>query len=178
MSAQKLKEQESLVQESQEDLKWAESEGERRDLLDGARTRETDPNKMDGDTLVKEAKGVQDKTLDALKRTAYTLGETKEVGLATATTLQQQSDQIKGVTEEMMRINDKLKRADKLLRVFGRRMATDRLILFFTFLVVVGIAAIIIYATVNPDQEQFHVPDEAKPPSPQQVQQDVGAGSG
>jgi SNARE protein len=45
-------------------------------------------------------------------------------------------------------------------------MSTDRVILFFTCLVVCGVAGIIIYATVNPNQDEFLVPDVVKPPNP------------
>jgi len=50
------------------------------------------------------------------------------------------------------------------MRTFTRRMASDRLILFFTFMVFVGIAGIIIYAKANPSQTTFAVPDQIKPP--------------
>jgi SNARE protein len=52
------------------------------------------------------------------------------------------------------------------MRTFTRRMATDRLILFFTFLVFAGIAGIIVYASMYPDQDLFYVPDQVKPPDP------------
>jgi hypothetical protein len=45
-------------------------------------------------------------------------------------------------------------------------MMTDRIILCFTFMVVVGVAFIIIYSVVKPDQTEFSVPDELKPPTP------------
>jgi hypothetical protein len=45
-------------------------------------------------------------------------------------------------------------------------MMTDKIILCFTFIVTVGVAFIIIYSVVKPDQETFNVPDELKPPTP------------
>ncbi|RHY93217.1 hypothetical protein DYB37_006057 [Aphanomyces astaci] len=52
------------------------------------------------------------------------------------------------------------------MRTFTRRMATDRLILFFTFLVFAGIVGIIVYSKANPNQTTFYVPDQVKPPDP------------
>ena len=64
-----------------------------------------------------------------------------------------------------MTIEDTLTRADKLIRTFSRRMATDRVILFFAFLVFVGIVGIVTYSVLNPEQDDFYVPDQVKPPS-------------
>ena len=52
-----------------------------------------------------------------------------------------------------------------LIKNFAKRMATDRVIQCFLFLVTVAIVVIIIFATLNPDQDTFQVPDEVKPPS-------------
>ena len=48
-------------------------------------------------------------------------------------------------------------------------MVTDRAFLFLTFLVFVGIVVIVAYAMLNPDQETFFVPDEVKPPTPDNI---------
>jgi septal ring factor EnvC (AmiA/AmiB activator) len=73
-----------------------------------------DPNEMDGDTMINAAKGIQGKTQDSLNRTKYMVEQSKEVGQSIASELQKQSQQIKDVTEEMMTIEDKLKRADRV----------------------------------------------------------------
>lgn len=52
----------------------------------------------------------------------------------------------------------------QLIRAFGKRVFTDRIIRGFTLLLLLGVVAIIVIATVYPDQTTFDVPDEAKPP--------------
>ncbi|KAG6959155.1 hypothetical protein JG687_00008957 [Phytophthora cactorum] len=66
----------------------------------------------------------------------------------------------------VMGIEDSLQRADKLIRSFARRMATDRVILLFAFLVIVGIAGIVGYKSMHPNDTTFYVPDEVTPPDP------------
>jgi len=43
-------------------------------------------------------------------------------------------------------------------------MATDKVIIAFTALIFLGIIGIIIFATVQPNQHAFNVPDVLKPP--------------
>lgn len=52
----------------------------------------------------------------------------------------------------------------QLIRAFGKRVFTDRIIRGFTLLLLLGVVAIVVIATVFPDQTTFDVPDEAKPP--------------
>ena len=50
-----------------------------------------------------------------------------------------------------------------------RRMYTDKVIIAFVCLIVAAIAGIIIYSTVEGDQDTFDVPDKARPPNPRDV---------
>ena len=52
------------------------------------------------------------------------------------------------------------------MTVFTRRMGTDRVILGFTCLIVCGVVGIMIYTLVSPEQTEFTVPDQLKPPDP------------
>ena len=56
-----------------------------------------------------------------------------------------------------------------------RRVMTDKLFWVFLLLVVVAIAAILIYVAMNPDQSSFAVPKAAIPPDPEDVSKDVQA---
>mmetsp|Transcript_19208 Transcript_19208/g.40048 ORF Transcript_19208/g.40048 Transcript_19208/m.40048 type:complete len:91 (-) Transcript_19208:86-358(-) len=62
-----------------------------------------------------------------------------------------QRDQIKDITEEVMQIEDNLSRADKLIKTFGRRMATDKFIQCFTCVNVLLLVGVIVYAVVSKD---------------------------
>ena len=149
----KLREHDHKFEEALKDFKWAKSDNNRSELL-GDRV-DGDPNKMDGDTMLKAAVDIQGKTEVSLGKTKQMVDTSKEVGMAISGELEKQRDQIRDITDEMMSIEDKLKRADRLIRNFTKRMMTDKVIMCFTFLVVIGIAVIIIYATLNPDQSEF-----------------------
>lgn len=70
------------------------------------------------------------------------VAESKETGMATLEELERQRGQIENIDREAMRIEDSLARADKLIKTFGRRMATDKFIqccAVFNLLLVVGV---------------------------------------
>ena len=97
-----------------------------------------------------------------------TLAEAKaalDTGKETAHALEEQGEQIEQIAQDAKEIRDHLRTADVLIKNFAKRMATDRVIQCFLFLVTIAIVVIIIFATLNPDQDTFQVPDEVKPPS-------------
>jgi len=63
--------------------------------------------------------------------------------------LAEQAEKINAITEQTRRMDDNLKRPDALIRSFARRMASDRFIQVFFFLIFVCLAAIIIYYAVK-----------------------------
>lgn len=121
---------------------------------------------MGNKEMLDKAVNIQKKTEQSLVSTQKMVENSKEVAIATGEQLREQRQQIVQITDEVMRMEDNLQRADKLIRTFARRMATDRVILVFTLLVFCGIAAIVIYKSVNPSDDTFYVPDEVTPPNP------------
>jgi len=99
--------------------------------------------------LLKEASHIQDKTQGALDNIARMTAEAKDVGMETMEELRRQRDQITSIDEDAMKIEDNLKRADKLIRTFGRRMATDKLIQCFACLNVLLLVAVVVYSIVK-----------------------------
>jgi novel plant SNARE len=157
------------VEELTGEVKWAKTEHERSGLFgdrspSGSAPRGSQPA---GNTeLLNKALDVQKKTEQSLMSTQKMVEQSKEVAVATGEQLREQRQQIVTITDEVMRMEDNLTRADKLIRVFARRMATDRVILMLAFLVFAGIAGIVIYKSVNPNDKTFYVPDEVTPPNP------------
>ena len=94
--------------------------------------------------MLKAADQIQDKTAQSLKHTEQMVQLTKEVATATIEELHRQKEQIKDITEEVMQLEDNLTRADKLIRTFGRRMATDKFIQCFACVNVLLLAGVII----------------------------------
>lgn len=153
------------------EVRWAKNEHERNGLFGGRTSSGGNGRKaqMSNQEMLDKSVEVQKKTEKSLVSTQKMIQESKEVAIATGEQLREQRQQIVTITDEVMRMEDNLQRADKLIRTFARRMATDRVILFFTFLVFVAIAAIVIYKSVNPKSTTFYVPDEVTPPNPASI---------
>jgi SNARE protein len=158
------------VDELAGEVKWAKSEHERNGLFGprpGGDARAAGAGGPLGNAeYLGKAVEVQRKTEQSLLSTAKMVEQSKEVAAATGEQLREQRQQIVQITDEVMRMEDSLTRADKLIRTFARRMATDRVILLATLLVFLGIAAIVVYKSVNPSDSTFYVPDEVTPPNP------------
>jgi len=69
------------------------------------------------------------------------------------------------ISEGLDGIQSELRVAQSLLTQYAKRIFTDRIFIALAALVVAGIVAIIVYATVKPDQQVFRVPDAVKPPT-------------
>ncbi|ETV94954.1 hypothetical protein H310_11597 [Aphanomyces invadans] len=164
------------VEELTREVKWAKSETDRNGLFGDAKAKASKVPTGNTD-LLNKAQELQGKTEVSLKNTQKMIENSKEVALATGETLREQRNQLNAITEEVMRMDDGVARANKLMRTFTRRMATDRLILFFTFLVFAGIVGIIVYSKANPDQNTFYVPDQVKPPDPGVITNATGINS-
>ena len=95
----------------------------------------------------------------------------------TLETLDKQTDQMVRIGQKVTQFQNDLRRANRLLDSFRRRMQSDKLIVCFMFLVVSGILFCIIYSAVDPaSDEQLYLPDSAKPPSREQLEEDFGSG--
>ena len=92
------------------------------------------------------------------------------MGMATNEMLTQQTEQLQNINVKTLGIKSDISRANQLLTVYKRRIMTDRMIWVFIFLLFAGIVTIIIYTALNPDQEMFNVPDEAIPPTADEIQ--------
>eukprot|EP00594_Rhizosolenia_setigera_P018043 CAMPEP_0178964272 /NCGR_PEP_ID=MMETSP0789-20121207/15568_1 /TAXON_ID=3005 /ORGANISM="Rhizosolenia setigera, Strain CCMP 1694" /LENGTH=269 /DNA_ID=CAMNT_0020648995 /DNA_START=51 /DNA_END=860 /DNA_ORIENTATION=+ len=150
----KLGTQEKRISKLQTQLKELRVETQRGELFVNASTNNEGADGMDsGDALLKDAHRIQDETQGALNRIEETVGITQTVGLETMEELRKQREQIAQIDETAMKIEDDLTRADKLIRTFGRRMATDKLIQCFAFVNVLLLVAVIIYKIVKPDDK-------------------------
>jgi len=91
------------------------------------------------------SKALQDESLASVERSKQIVAETENIGSGTTTQLAQQREQLMKINEKLDTIEDELKRADKLIRSFVRRMATDRIVQIFLLLIVIGVVFIIGY---------------------------------
>jgi len=98
-----------------------------------------------------------------LDRTLQTIEQAKETGVEIGTTLAQQTEQLQKVGEGIKEVQQYLKLASKELRAFARRVATDKLIMSFICLIVLGIIFIIIWSAVKGNNANTNVPDSFTP---------------
>jgi len=96
------------------EVKWAKTEGNKKELF-GRSTVQTTPGE-EGDQMLTDASRVQDKTQAALENIQAVTDATAEVGTATLEELGRQERQIKDISEEVGLIEDNLARADKLIK--------------------------------------------------------------
>jgi SNARE protein len=141
------------------ELKWAKTEGGKKELFGTQSAKPgggTDGMSAveEGDQMLRDAEGIQDKTEQSLIHSRQMVEATKEVGQATIEELHRQRNQIKDITEEVMQIEDNLARADKLIRTFGRRMATDKFIQCFACVNILLLVGVITYAVVSKKDEE------------------------
>jgi len=135
--------------------------------MDGATGEAASVDQMTAQQIISKGAAVQEQSIASTTRSKKMIEDSKAVGAETASKLKQQTEQMRNIDEDIMRVETNLQRADLLLRAFLRRMATDKFIMVFLFLIVVGIVTIIIYKAINPEQAEedgFNVPDEVTPP--------------
>lgn len=146
-----LSQHEQTLHSLTSDVKALRSSHQRGELFVGAdRSGNAEPDpEADGDGLLKEASHIQDKTQTSIDAIARMTGEAKNVGMETMEELRRQRDQITSIDEEAMKIEDNLVRADKLIRTFGRRIATDKFIQCFACVNVILIVAVIVFSLVK-----------------------------
>ena len=161
---QKLREYDKVIQECKTEVKWAKTEQNRKALLADAKDRDTKAVTRDG--LLAAAQQTQVKTKDAANRILGKIEDTKQVGEGIVVNLDEQTQQLRRIGEDLSEMDNALNRADLVLRSFMKRMMTDKLICCFAVLLIVGLLVIIIYSSVKPDSEIGQaVPDVARPPA-------------
>lgn len=96
---------------------------------------------------------IQNAALDSLKRTQQTVQETKDIGDEAVGTLKKQTDQIIGINRDLDKLETEVQRGKTELNAFIRRMATDKILLCFLFLIVAGIITVIVLKVKNPLEE-------------------------
>jgi len=102
-----------------------------------------------GDMMMNDMNNIQDKTKQSLHNTKNMVAASKEVGEATMGELLRQREQIRTIDDEAMRIEDNLNRADKLIKTFGKRMATDKLIQCFACINILLLAGVVVYSILK-----------------------------
>ncbi|KAL9180171.1 hypothetical protein ACHAXT_008141 [Thalassiosira profunda] len=137
------------------DLKALKAGTQRGELFVGARGQTASGRNGDmsgeeaGDMMLNEMTDIQDKTKSSLANTKQMVDASKNVGEATMEELLRQREQIRTIDDEAMRIEDNLTRADKLIKTFGKRMATDRFIQCFACINILLLVGVVVYSILR-----------------------------
>jgi novel plant SNARE len=115
---------------------------------DGYSPTEEDGQKA-GDQLLGEANRLQDKTQESLDYTKQMVTEAKDVGLSSLEELKRQRETLNRIDQEADRIDSALDVAEKLVKNFGKRMASDKFIQCFTVLNVLLLVGVILYVVLS-----------------------------
>jgi len=139
-----LQELDKELQTCKSKLEEAKSSAQRSELVSGTAThRNLDPEK-DGNIVLHEIGRTQDKTKKSLERTQNLVEEAKHAGVSTLEELRGQRKQIGRVADEVVAMEGELARAKKLIRIFGRRLATDKFIKCFACINISMLLAVVL----------------------------------
>lgn len=118
-----------------------------------------------GDMMLNDMNHIQDKTKSSLQNTKNMVAASKQVGEATMEELLRQREQIRNIDNEAMRMEDNLQRADKLIKTFGKRMATDKLIQCFACVNILLLVGVVLYSVLKKGSAENN-PAQNSPTSP------------
>ncbi|KAJ8766379.1 hypothetical protein K2173_022438 [Erythroxylum novogranatense] len=121
---------------------------------------------MSNQELIDAGKKTMDETDQVIERSKKVVEQTIEVGTQTAVTLKGQTDQMGRIVNELDTIQFSIKKASQLVKEIGRQVATDKCIMLFLFLIVVGVIAIIVVKIVNPHNKDIRDIPGLAPPAP------------
>lgn len=168
LKEKELKDLQEQFRELDAEYKAMGVSADRTALMAGTGADRAGPNggRETNDSLLDKAKEVQEDTTNKLRDGLRVIEGTREQAKMTAAQLEQDREKIKRIDAGLDEVVSELEISKKLITRFVKRIYTDKIIIAFTFLIVVGLAGIIVYAAMNPDQQIFNVPDAVVPPIP------------
>ncbi|DBB15041.1 hypothetical protein WJX82_006539 [Trebouxia sp. C0006] len=136
----------------------------RKELIGAAKRGDgpKDYNNMDTTTLIVEGRKKIKESDESLIRSEKLVAETIEIGTKTAAKLDDQTKQLERVVDDLDQIHFSMKKAQKIIRDITRGIATDKAIMGFIMLLLLGVVVIIVLKIA-------HIPKStstASPPPP------------
>eukprot|EP00536_Pseudo-nitzschia_multiseries_P002767 jgi/Psemu1/283949/fgenesh1_pg.38_\ len=104
---------------------------------------------MAGTHMLNDAKVLQDKTQDSLNKTKQLIAQSEEVGNATLAELEEQKRTLMQIDAKVDEMANNLERAEKLVKQFARKMASDRLIQCFAVVNCLLLLGVVVYAIMK-----------------------------
>ncbi|XP_042411272.1 novel plant SNARE 13-like [Zingiber officinale] len=121
---------------------------------------------MSNQELIYAGRKQMDETDQVIERSKMVVEQTIEVGTQTAANIKGQTEQMGRIVNELDTIQFSIKKASQLVKEIGRQVATDKCIMFFLFLIVCGVIAVIIVKVVHPNNKSIPDIPGLAPPAP------------
>jgi hypothetical protein len=135
------------------DLEALKQENSREVILGNGEEDDYFPTEKDGqkagDQMLGKAKELQDKTQISLDYTKQLVEDSKEVGMSSLEELKRQRETLNRIDEGANRVDSALDVADKVMKAFGKRMASDKFIQCFSLLNVCLLVGLIAYIFIS-----------------------------
>jgi hypothetical protein len=127
------------------DYDWAKASSDKNALMDGAKPAGASAADMaSADGMMQYGLNVQQASMESLKNSIRTINETKEIGININAQLDANTHQIETMHDNLTSIDTTLARSTKVIKRMARKMATDKVIWVFTFLIIAAVVAIIV----------------------------------
>lgn len=98
-----------------------------------------------GGIMLNDMNHIQDKTKSSLQNTKSMVAASKQIAQTTMNQLVDDRERIHRIHDETMRVEDNLQRSDKLIKQFGKRMATDRFIQCLACINMILLVGVVVY---------------------------------
>jgi len=150
----KLKGYENDLIRIQRDFKAARSalpkDGGRGQLFEGASNDDYSSKSTDQRERLLAGNEKLNDSSTKLKRAQQTAVETEDIGAGILNNLYGQRDTLNRTRDNLKAADDNLSRSRRLINVMGRRVSTNKLILAFIILVLLGAIGLVLYFTLRP----------------------------
>jgi len=142
---------EEKIKQIEVDLDWLEKS-------DPGEAAQQQARATDYKEVLAQGTAIQETDINILSRATQKLEETRQIGTDTLVKQQAQREQLIQIDKGVDEVSSNIKLANRQLRVFVRRIAGDKIIMGFLFLIFVGVIFIIIYSTVINPKANTNVP--------------------
>lgn len=142
----KYKKHKAFLTTFQNQLEWKTTESAKTELLAGAADVKDVTVDLDSETgLMKYGKDMLCEDDEALKRTLTKVHETKEIAANTAVKIQEQTNEIEGMYDDLYKIDDTVQRSKAIIRRMFRQVRTEKYLWVLIGLVFIAVAVIIVF---------------------------------
>merc|ERR550514_1964938 len=159
----KVKEFTPRISALQEEIKRAKNSTNKADLVLGASPTSRDTSQMSDSQMLDHAQSIQQDDKKAARRMLKMVTNTEEIAANTMETMQGQTDQLARIHQDLEEMDDTLKLASAQIRKFLRKQATDKVIMAFLFMIIIGIVvALVLHVAGVIGDDKMNIPEAAK----------------